>query len=354
ARSARCDARAWPAAESMRRTSWSVALIVGFAVLLAVGAALLPDRPFGRWSSLHGTIYAETKWIYERTRFDPTPIDIAIVGTSRSREGVSAPRLDADLAARGLPLHAVNFSLVQAGRGSDLAMLDELLRYKKPKLIIYEIQEYPNRLVHPAYKFIGSPSSVATSLLWRNSEYVDDLVYLPYRQMKSLWEGLLHGADLGDARFVPSAYPGPERETTGFMPLEGEVVENLQTPAAPETLSDQINAYETTNERRVKRMPAAVRRLGAWDDRAFLERVVALAHSHGVPIVFLHVPYFESSTTAEGQEIYGGVAPIWDADFLRDRSDVWNSIVHLTGRGGGILTDWLSVRVADFMRERTA
>lgn len=337
----------------MRRASWSVALIVGFAVLLAVAAAMLPDRPYRRWSSLHGTIYAETQWIYERCRFDPTPIDVAVVGTSRSREGVSAPRLEADLDARGPPLHVVNFSLVQAGRGSDLAMLDELLREKKPRLIVYEIQEYPNRLVHPAYKFIASPDSVATSLLWRNNEYVDDIVYLPYRQMKSFWDGLLQGAGLGDARFVRSAYPGPLRETTGSMPYEGADVENLQTPEDPAKLRQDFFVFRTSNQRRGERTPAVLKELAAWDDRAFLERVVALAHSHGVPIVFLHVPYFDGSETTQGREIYGGLAPIWDPAFLRDRSDIWNNIVHLTGSGSRVLTDWLAVRVADFMGEPT-
>jgi hypothetical protein len=323
-------------------------------VLLAVGAALLPDRPFRRWSSLHGTIYAETQWIYERCRFDPTPIDVAIVGTSRSREGVSAPRMEADLAARGLPLHVVNFSLVQAGRGSDLAMLDELLRDKKPKLIVYEIQDYPNRLVHPAYKFIGSPESEATSVLWRNSQYVDDLVYLPFRQMKSLWDGLLQGAGLQDARFVRSTYPGPSRETTGFMPLEGEVVENLQAAEDPVKLSQDSFVYRTSNQRRVQRTPAVLRRLGAWDDRAFLERVVALAHTRHVPIVFLYTPYFRGPATVQATDIYGGLAPIWNASFIRDRSDIWNNIVHLTGPGGRVLTDWLAGKVADFVREPTA
>ncbi|MBV8682965.1 MAG: hypothetical protein JO111_08845 [Caulobacteraceae bacterium] len=338
----------------MRRASWSVALIVGFAAVLAVSAAMLPDRPFRRWSSLHGTIYAETKWVYERCRFDPTPIDVAIVGTSRSREGVSAPRLEADLAARGEPLHVVNFSLVQAGRGSDLAMLDELLRYKKPRLIVYEIQEYPNRLVHPAYKFIASPKSVATSLAWRNSEYLDDVVYLPYRQMKSLWDGLVGGSGLGDAGFVRADYPGPTRETTGSMPLKDEVVEDLQTAADLQSLEDTSTMFRNMNKRRVERMPASLRQLGAWDDREFLQRVVALAHTHGVPIVFLYIPYFEGAPTIEAHNIYGGLAPIWSAGFLRDRSDIWNSVVHLTGSGALILTDWLAVRVDDFMHERAA
>jgi hypothetical protein len=338
----------------MQRASWSVCLIVGFAVLLAVAAAMLPDRPFRRWSSMHGTIYAETKWIYERSRFDPTPIDVVVVGTSRSREGVSAPRLEADLAARGLPLHVVNVSLVAAGRGSDLAMLEEVLRYKKPKLIVYEIQEYPNRLVHPAYKVIASPEGMATSLLWRNNEYVNDILYLPYRQMKTSWDGLLQGFDLGDARFVAASYPGPLRETTGFMPLEGTIVEDLRTSEDPAKLRDDSVSYQTKNEARAKRTPVMLKRLAAWDDRAYLERVVALAHSHGVPVVFLHIPSFDGSTSKDGRAIYGGIVPIWNPASLADRPDIWHNIVHLTGQGSQILTDWLSVRIADFIREPTA
>ncbi len=86
----------------MRRAGWPRILLTILAVGLvaAVAAALLPDNPYQRYATLDHTIQNRVRWIYERLHFDPTPVDVAVIGPSRSGAGVSSPRLEADLAAQ--------------------------------------------------------------------------------------------------------------------------------------------------------------------------------------------------------------------------------------------------------------
>ena len=102
----------------MRRVRWpaKLAAILAVALVAAAAAALLPDDPYQRYATLDHTIQNRVRWIYERLHFDPAPIDVVVIGPSRTGAAISGPRLEADLARAGRPLHVVNFSLPENGR----------------------------------------------------------------------------------------------------------------------------------------------------------------------------------------------------------------------------------------------
>ena len=141
----------------MRVIRWGrlLAAIVAVAGLAAAAASLLPDDPYMRYATLDHTIQNRVRWIYERIHFDPAPVDVAVIGPSRSGAAVAAPRLEADLAALGQPLRAVNFSLPENGRDLNWVILDELLAVKHPRLVVIGVIEKPSRFGHPAYKYVA-------------------------------------------------------------------------------------------------------------------------------------------------------------------------------------------------------
>lgn len=106
---------------------------VATGLALSALASLLPDNPYQRWQLTDGTIFDQLRWSYERINFDERPVDVAIVGPSRSLLGLSAERISRQLAARGQPANVANFSVVAAGRNVQWAILDELFRKKAPK-----------------------------------------------------------------------------------------------------------------------------------------------------------------------------------------------------------------------------
>lgn len=76
---------------------------------------LLPHDPYIRYQSFKDTIFDRLGWVYERLVFDPTPIDVLVVGSSRSARGANATLLEEALAARGRDLHVANISEPAAG-----------------------------------------------------------------------------------------------------------------------------------------------------------------------------------------------------------------------------------------------
>ena len=76
-----------------------VAAVATIAVML-----ILPHDRYIRWQALHTEAYARLGWAYERIHDDPTPLDVAFIGTSHTLNGVDAAAVDKALAAASTPL----------------------------------------------------------------------------------------------------------------------------------------------------------------------------------------------------------------------------------------------------------
>ena len=83
---------------------------LGVALTLDAALLLLPENDYQRWQLVDGTLYGQLRWMYERIHFDSRPIDVAILGSSRSQLGLSAAAIEHELAQHGGRANVVNFS----------------------------------------------------------------------------------------------------------------------------------------------------------------------------------------------------------------------------------------------------
>ena len=77
-------------------------LFAGFAFWCTV-SCLLPHDRYIRYQQpgLLQSYLFRTRWVYERIHFDKTPIDIAVIGSSRAEDAISAPILGRALSRVG-------------------------------------------------------------------------------------------------------------------------------------------------------------------------------------------------------------------------------------------------------------
>lgn len=321
-----------------------VAAILAIALAFAVGAALLPENPYQRWQLLGGTIHARSAWIYERIHFDPTPIDVAFVGPSRIGAGVNAPRLGEALAARGLPGNVVNFSLPEAGRNINLAIVEEMLIAKRPKLLVIGVIEKPSRYGHSTFKYLAPGTMLADPGYFGNVNYLSDLIYLPFRQMKLAAARVFPDAMGLKARFDPLVYRGHSINTTGNVVLPNGSVKNGTLPASPAELQRGVAKLERGNTPPILGPDYADIEFG--DEHHFTRAIAATAKRHGVPIVFLALPYYTGPAAMQEQALYDSLGPTWNAGWVASHAEWYSDYAHLTATGAGHLTDWLVSRVA--------
>jgi hypothetical protein len=317
--------------------------ILAFAFLTAVVAALLPDDPYQRWQLLDGTIHKNARWIYERTNFDSTPIDVAFLGPSRTQAAVIAPQLEAALRANGIPAHVVNFSLPENGRDLNYVIARELFRTKSPKVLVIGVIEKPSRFGHPAFKYLAPSWLVADPSYFINLNYLSNLIYLPYRQMKlflaDLWPSLMGLTKT----FNPATYLGSN------IDMRPAALVNRINPAPRDELISDVNKLEKGIHPPI--LPASLRDVEFGDERHFIREIAELAREKGTRVVFLSLPYYTGPDDIQEEPFYRQFGDVINASFLASHAELYADHAHLTPHGARVLTDWLVPYISQELSE---
>lgn len=334
----------------MRSPNWLRILlsILGIAFLVAVAAAALPDNPYQRWQLVENTLFANATWSYERIYFDPRPVDVAIIGSSRSQIGLSAPRIAARLAALGAPATVANMSVIEDGRNIEWAIADELFRVKHPKLLVVLINEDFNRWGHPGFKYVAPAAAVAwpPAAFLHNSLY--DIAYLPFRQLK-LFAATIAPA-VFDLRlgFDPQHYAQSPIDYSISQTLpDGKRIDMDATHPA-EVLRAEARAYAAT--RSPSHLPALVTATTDRDNPVYVTRIARLAAAHGARVVFVFLPKFEGPTIIEGRDFYARLGRVEDYGDLATKPELYQSFAHLNHAGATIASDRVAAAALPYVR----
>ncbi len=324
-------------------------MLLACAIVVAeiLSASALPDDPYLRFQLAGGPVNAGLKTTYERIRFDPTPIDVAIIGSSRTMLGVSESRLETDLATRGTPAHVANLSVFGDGRNLQWVVTSELFRYKSPRTLVLALYDAPPVVGHPTFRFAASAGDVVKSAALRVASAPGDLLYLPYRQLRLLAARLAPGAFAAQPAFNPSAYRAQYRDHSfSFRASSGLMIDmtSVNSPAA-------LRAGRAVEEKALQRpFPRLLRKVVSDDEATYIDRIAALAAAHRCRIVFVFVPQFEGSPAIPGYARYARLGPVLtDAD-LRNDATKFSSWNHLNRAGAVIVTDRLADTVAAALR----
>lgn len=333
----------------MTRINWPAKLlgILAAALLTAVAAAALPDNPYQRWQQVENTLFANAAWSYERIHFDPRPVDVAIIGSSRSQIGLSAPRIAERLAALGQPATVANMSVIEDGRNLEWAIVDELFKVKHPKLLVILVNEDRNRWGHPGFKYVAPAAAIASppQPFLHNSLY--DITYLPFRQMR-LFAASLFPETFGlRTRFDPARYAAlPTDFTTSQVMTDGKLID-MEVVHTPDELQAEARAFAATQE--PSRIPRALAPVIEADDPVYVGAMARLAAAHDTRVMFVFLPKFGGSTMIASYDFYAEVGPIENfGDLSRDPA-LFQSFAHLNRRGAIIASDRIAAAAAPLL-----
>jgi hypothetical protein len=313
--------------------------VLGLALGIAVAVCLLPENPYQRWQLLDGTIHARARWIYERSNFDPTPIDIAFIGPSRIEAGIGAPQMSEDLAARGLTPNVVNFSLPEGGRNLNYSIAELLFAHKHPKLLVIGVIEKPSRFGHNAFKYVADRELIADPGYFGDLNYFTDLIYLPYRQMRLFAADILPGGNGLDKQFKIAQYLGAIAGTTGSRILPDGTKKEGDRPASMAELERGVRKLERGQHPPI--LPPSLADVEFGDDRHYVREIAALAKQHGTKVAFLFLPYYTGSSTVQEERFYEQFGPVWNAGYLSDHAEWYADYGHMNSAGARQLTRWV-------------
>ena len=321
---------------------------VAASVLVYAGCVALPDNRYIRYQQLNDGQLYRSQWAYERLHFDPTPIDIAIVGTSRSKFAISAPLLEHALDQDGATgLHVANLSHLEGGYDLMYAITKELFATKHPKILLVNVVEQADRFGHPAFKDLADRSDVYGNPLLINRDYFADALFLAYRQLKLWLIGRAPEFFGYTAAFNPSTYAGSALDTTGSERFPDGTSIDTESAHSEQEIETLARKYWAGVHRPV--LPAALREREFAVSRASIRKIVALARRNDCTVYFYYVPMFRGPEQPLDYDFYKSLV---DADHMmleeatREGYQYYWDGRHVNRAAAALLTRRLGDRIA--------
>lgn len=261
---------------------------LAFTLALIGAATLAPQDPYHRWQEHNSGTTRKADWIYERLHFDAEPIDVAIIGTSRSAGGLSGPDIErAYCAATGRRIRVANLSIPETGRNMHYVIAKEAMRTKAPAVTIVELNEVESRRPHDGFVVLADAGDVLGAPAFINLNYFSDLARLPGRQALLYFRWLTNRGAVRD-EFDPALYQGHDVDRTRALPLlDGRVMSRF----AAATKEELDAAYEARRRAASDlRLPRFLHPLEYRLSRLYLERIEALTERRGGEILYAYLP----------------------------------------------------------------
>jgi hypothetical protein len=295
------------------------------ALIVCVMVCLLPENDYQRWQLQDPD--GRLRWIYERIHFDPTPIDVAIVGPSRAQLGLSAAAIEQDLAKQGKPANVANFAMVGAGRDLQWAILNELFKAKSPKVVVLEVDEQPYPFGHFLFRYVAPAAAIAFPPTPFLHNYLYNLAYLPVRKVKLFGANLFPELFGLTKEFDPEHYAKNRTDYSTSFIGDGKLVD-MEHPIPRETLLAQPR--EPVPRTRVARL---FTRINGGEDHLFIEKIAREAKATGAHLLFVYLPMFEGPRTVRDADFLKQFGPVLNYGDLAPHDELFENWSHLNHAG---------------------
>jgi hypothetical protein len=325
-------------------------LLAGCAALCVL-SVLLPHDRYIRFQHFDQSDLFRLRWDYERIHFDPTPIDVAIIGSSRVEAALSGPQLAASLSQKlGRPIHVANLAVPYEGRNLHYEVAKELLTsHPETKLILVSVVEKAD-LSHPAFRYIADVSEVLHAPVWINHYYVIDAAFLPYRQM-SLFVQSLFPSWFGESSTFRADYLGTNFDSTQTFRIPGGRLIDRYFVASPEKLAKDAVVMKSGlgNADGHWVQPSAWYALNSPLEPEYTARLAALAKEHGARVVFVHLPFYSSVPGQYDHAAYERLGPLLDAQQFGDNPHSYADVGHFNRYGIDKVSPWLDEAIEPYL-----
>lgn len=316
---------------------------LGFAFALDVMVCLLPENDYQRWQSVNGAGFGNLRWAYERIHFDSRPVDIAIVGSSKTLLGLCAERIEQRLSIRERPANVTNFSVIGSGRNVQWALVDELYKAKSPKVIVIGVDGTTDPYGHAAFKYVAPAAAIINTPAPLLHDYLGDLAYLPARKMKLFGAWLFPDLFGLRKKFDPEIYARTRIDfTSGTWSSEGKLID-MERVVPPATLLAQAN--DDNHPTLLSRILTLCCNDG--DDRVYIREIAKEAKAHGTQLMFVYFPNFNGDEQSRDLTFLKNYGTVVNNGDLSRRSELFENWTHLNHAGATIASDRVANALAD-------
>jgi hypothetical protein len=332
-----------------KRQAWLFLAQLAFCFSLYCALSyFLPHDRYIRYQQLADSDLFRSRWVYERIHYDKTPIDVAILGSSRLETSVSAPILEKELSEKfGRPIHVANLAIPQEGRNLHFLVARELLEnHPETRIILLSVVENAD-LSHPAFRYLADPSDLLRAPLLLNHYYFLDAALLPYRQMSYFVQTELPGW-FGVSRTFRKDYAGTGFDTTySFYLPSGKLIDRYYV--MPQDKLEADYREKITGLGSAWHQPSRWHALNNPLEEEYTRRIVDVARKHGVETIFVRLPFYKSPPHMYDEAFYRGLGPLLDAEGLTSDPRDFEDGGHFNRSGTNLVSAWLKEAIEPYL-----
>jgi hypothetical protein len=320
-----------------RRALGTICAAFCLAFALDVGVCLLPENAYQRWQLLDGTIYGGLRGRYERIHFDPRPVDIAILGASRTALALSSAMIEERLRSNGRPASVANFALEGSGRNLSWAIVDELYKSKAPKVIVLGIDTAPYPYGHPAFKYVAPANAIAFPPEPLLHDFFYDVAYLPSRKVKLFGVRFFSNLFGLSKEFDHEVYDRTQTDFSLSFSFEGKWVDMDREVPRATLLAQTPSATKPSFFSRV-----LTRCCNEGDDHTYIGKIAREAKAHGTRVIFVSFPAFNDAQNISDRKFLEQYGFVLDNADLSQQDKLYENWSHLNHAGAVIASDRLA------------
>ena len=308
-----------------------------------VSFTLLPHDKYLRYQALNDGQAPNAYWVYERINRDPTPIDVAFVGTSRTAFSIHGGRMQEDFARSGTPANVANLHIVKMGRNMQYAIAKELLTHRKVRLLVVEMDDDEDRSPHPDFIYLADSVDVVRAPMFINMRYFSDLARLPGRQLGLFVDTELQEHRWTEPAFVPPPYEGPHFDHAEFV----RTLDGVRHDRNAHYSQEQMESLRKNEDANVTPhiLPASLDWLEYRLPRYYIEKILSLAGQKGTRVVLLYLPRFGApQQCAICTRLYGTFTVVNPSGEMQDPR-LWQDAIHMNWEGAKRVTDYVAGQI---------
>lgn len=319
-------------------------------VVAAVVSVSLPHSHYIRYQSFHGTIFSRLSWVYDRLVHDETPIDVLLIGSSRTARGIDAAGLQSALDDRGFNVNVANLSLPASGFDQRMTVIRDATKHHDVKLVVWGITEVFPRDGHQIFADFGSVEEILSSPWLINRNLPVSLARLPYRQIKNALANVVPEAFGYRSTFDPNNYLGLHPDLRLFNDPSWNREKELGrivTEAHKQSLAKESKLRKRNIRPPI--LPDALRWAEFGVSRNYVRELVELAEVKGFSLAFVHLPFYKGHPVPLEDAWLAQFGPVWKAQFLMDDPINYIDAGHPSEHARPMIVSWMADNITEIL-----
>ena len=264
--------------------------------------------------------YNHGAWIFDRITHNPTPIDVAFIGSSHTIHAFQEKRMEELLGSND---RLVNLGYCRYGRNLEYILLKLLLEHKSPEIIVLEVHEDEEKNSHDIFPYIADPKDLFLSPTVINRDYFSDLLHGASARLECFKARYIFRRKVMDPNLNLYGYAETDRIVTG----------------------EELNENGKNWRRRLmKPENEIIAKVQMKYPLAYLEKMIDLIKGKNIRLVFVYLPEFGSKLASPKYAAnYRNAGPLLiPPQFIFDDTTNWMDASHLNDKGSNLISKWMA------------